>query len=109
MTVTPLKKIRNKKPLLSHEAITLYNTLLTLSWCESLITINDIEEKTGTNRHELGRVLKELIEANKVLAGPEEVMGHLDVYTYTPLVKGVGYGYPLDYFDSYYEYMENAL
>jgi hypothetical protein len=42
-------------------------------------------------------VLAELVGASKVLHGNEEALGGV-IETFTPKVKGVAYGYPLDYY-----------
>ena len=103
-----VKQLRDKRTRLTTEARAIYNQLLTLNWAEPYITMDDLEETTGIERHTLAPVLGELISAGKVLAGNEDVMGGT-MYTYTPIVKGQAYGYPLDFFKNYYEFMSNSL
>ena len=68
------------KNKLSTKATTVYNTLLELNWSEPYLTLEHIQAATGLGRSKLAPVLAELIE------------------TFTPKVKGVAYGYPLDYY-----------
>lgn len=86
----------------------LFNDLLDLNYSEPYITIEDIEQATGTPRRQLALVLGDLIRKGKVLAGNEEALGTL-LHTYTPIVyRGQAYGYPLDYF-TYEEWRLFAL
>ena len=85
------------KNKLSTQATTVYNTLLELCWSEPYLTIEHIQAATGLGRSKLAPVLAELIGASKVLHGNEEALGGV-IETYTPKVKGVAYGYPLDYY-----------
>jgi len=103
-----VKELRDKRTGLTLEAKAIYNQLLMLNWSEPYITMDDLEQTTGIERHTLAPVLGELISARRVLSGNEDVLGGT-VYTYTPIIKGQAYGYPLDFFKSYYEFMENAL
>ena len=85
------------KNKLSTKATTVYNTLLELNWSEPYLTLEHIQAATGLGRSKLAPVLAELIGASKVLHGNEEALGGV-IETYTPKVKGVAYGYPLDYY-----------
>ena len=85
------------KPKLSTQAATVYNTMLELSWSEPYLTIEHIQAATGLGRSKLLPMLVELTMASKVLHGNEEALGGI-IVTYTPKVKGVAYGYPLDYY-----------
>tara|TARA_R110000803_G_scaffold124119_1_gene191975 strand:- start:110 stop:409 length:300 start_codon:yes stop_codon:yes gene_type:complete len=91
---------------LSTQATTVYNVMLDLNWGEPYITMQYLKAATGLGRLELEPVLAELISASMVLAGNEEALG-VTLETFTPMVKGVAYGYPLDYFTSYDEWMQN--
>ena len=93
------------KNKLSTQATTVYNTLLELNWSEPYLTLEHIQAATGLGRSKLLPVLVELTMASKVLHGNEEALGGV-IETYTPKVKGVAYGYPLDYytFDEWIEY-----
>ena len=93
---------------LSTQAKEVYNVMLDLSWGEPYITFNHIQKAAGLGRSRLASTLAELVSASKVLAGNEEALGSV-IETYTPKVKGVAYGYPLDYFKGYSEWMENKL
>ena len=93
---------------LSTQAKEVYNVMLELSWSEPYITFDHIQKATGLRRSRLASTLAELVSASKVLAGNEEALGSV-IETYTPKVKGVAYGYPLDYFKGYSEWMENKL
>tara|TARA_B110000908_G_scaffold12308_1_gene14286 strand:- start:114 stop:410 length:297 start_codon:yes stop_codon:yes gene_type:complete len=93
---------------LSTQATEVYNVMLELSWGEPYITFDHIQKATGLGRSRLASTLAELVSASKVLAGNEEALGSV-IETYTPKVKGVAYGYPLDYFKGYSEWMENKL
>lgn len=85
------------KNKLSTKATTVYNTLLELNWSEPYLTLEHIQAATGLGRSKLLPVLVELTMASKVLHGNEEALGGV-IETYTPKVKGVAYGYPLDYY-----------
>ena len=85
------------KTKLSNQATTVYNTLLELNWSEPHITLEHIQAATGLGRSKLLPMLVELTMASKVLHGNEEALGGV-ITTYTPKVKGVAYGYPLDYY-----------
>jgi len=85
------------KSKLSTKATTVYNTLLELNWSEPYLTLEHIQAATGLGRSKLLPVLVELTMASKVLHGNEEALGGV-IETYTPKVKGVAYGYPLDYY-----------
>ena len=85
------------KSKLSTKATEVYNTLLELNWSEPYLTLEHIQAATGLGRSKLAPVLAELIGASKVLHGNEEALGGV-IETYTPKVKGVAYGYPLDYY-----------
>ena len=85
------------KNKLSTQATTVYNTLLELNWSEPYLTLEHIQAATGLGRSKLLPVLVELTMASKVLHGNEEALGGV-IETYTPKVKGVAYGYPLDYY-----------
>ena len=85
------------KNKLSTKATTVYNTLLELNWSEPYLTLEHIQAATGLGRSKLSPVLVELTMASKVLHGNEEALGGV-IETYTPKVKGVAYGYPLDYY-----------
>ena len=85
------------KNKLSTKATTVYNTLLELNWSEPYLTLEHIQAATGLGRSKLLPVLVELTKASKVLHGNEEALGGV-IETYTPKVKGVAYGYPLDYY-----------
>ena len=85
------------KNKLSTQATTVYNTLLELNWSEPYLTLEHIQAATGLGRSKLLPVLVELTMASKVLHGNEEALGGV-IQTYTPKVKGVAYGYPLDYY-----------
>ena len=93
---------------LSTQAKEVYNVMLDLSWSEPYITIEHIQKATGLRRSELASVLAELVSASKVLAGNEEALGSV-IETFTPKVKGNAYGYPLDYFKDYSEWMGHSL
>ena len=93
---------------LSTQAKEVYNVMLELSWSEPYITFDHIQKATGLRRSRLASTLAELVSTSKVLAGNEEALGSV-IETYTPKVKGVAYGYPLDYFKGYSEWMENKL
>ena len=93
---------------LSTQATEVYNVMLDLSWSEPFITIDHIQKATGLGRSKLTSTLAELVSASKVLAGNEEALG-VTLATFTPMVKGNAYGYPLDYFKGYSEWMENKL
>ena len=95
------------KTKLSTQATTVYNTLLELNWSEPHITLEHIEPTTGLGRSKLLPVLAELIGEGKVLHGNEEALGGV-IVTYTPKVKGVAYGYPLDYY-TFDEWIEHKL
>ena len=95
------------KPNLSTQATEVYNTMLELSWSEPYLTIEHIQAATGLGRSKLAPVLAELIGASKVLHGNEEALGVV-IVTYTPKVKGIAYGYPLDYY-TFDEWIENKL
>jgi len=96
------------KNKLSNESIELYNSLLDISWAEPYIVIDNISSATGLGRSKLLPMLAELIGAGKVLHGNEEALGVI-LETYTPKIKGVAYGFPLDYFKNYDEYKQNKL
>ena len=96
------------KPKLSTQATSVYNTMLELNWAEPHITLEHIQAATGLGRSKLLPMLAELIGEGKVLHGNEEALGGV-IVTYTPKVRGVAYGYPLDYFKSYDEWIENKL
>ena len=85
------------KNKLSTKATEVYNTLLELNWGEPYLTIEHIQAATGLGRSKLLPVLVELTMASKVLHGNEEALGGV-IETYTPKVKRVAYGYPLDYY-----------
>ena len=85
------------KTKLSTQATEVYNTLLELNWSEPYLTLEHIQAATGLGRSKLLPKLAELIGEGKVLHGNEEALGEL-IETYTPKVKGVAYGYPLDYY-----------
>ena len=85
------------KNKLSTKATEVYNTLLELNWSEPYLTLEHIQAATGLGRSKLLPVLVELTMASKVLHGNEEALGGV-IETYTPKVKGVAYGYPLDYY-----------
>mgnify|MGYP006883121721 CR=1 FL=1 len=93
---------------LSTQATTVYNVMLDLNWSEPYITMQYLKAATGLGRSKLAPTLTELIGASKVLHGNEEALG-VTLETFTPMVKGVAYGYPLDYFTSYDEWMQNKL
>ena len=99
-------KIKTKD--LSTQATTVYSVMLDLNWSEPFITLDHIQKVTGIGRRELLQVLTELISASKVLHGNEEALGEL-IETFTPMVKGVAYGYPLDFFKGYNDWMQNKL
>jgi len=94
------------KTKLSPRAISLYNELLEINWAEPAITTEVIRNHTG--HMSIAATLAELIGAGKVLHGNEDVQGKVLV-TYTPKVKGVAYGYPLDYYKNYNEWINNKL
>ena len=94
------------KSKLSPRAISLYNELLEINWAEPAMTMEVIRNHTG--HLSIAATLEELISAGKVLHGNEDVQGEVLV-TYTPKVKGIAYGYPLDYYKNYNEWMENKL
>ena len=96
------------KTKLSNESIELYNSLLDISWAEPYIVIDNIQAATGIGRSKLLSMLTELVCAGKVLYGNEEALGVV-LQTYTPKIKGVAYGFPLDYFKNYDEYKQNKL
>jgi len=96
------------KNKLSNETIELYNSLLDISWSEPYIVIDNIQAATGLGRSKLLPMLTELVCAGKVLYGNEEALGVV-LETYTPKIKGVAYGFPLDYFKNYDEYKQNKL
>ena len=96
------------KTKLSNEAIELYNSLLDISWSEPYIVIDNIQAATGLGRSKLLPMLAELIGAGKVLHGNEEALGVI-LETYTPKIKGVAYGFAIDYFKNYDEYKQNKL
>jgi len=86
----------------------LFNVMLDMSYSEPYITIEAIQQATGTPRRQLAPVLGDLISKGKVLAGNEEALGTI-LHTYTPIVyRGQAYGYPLDYF-TYEEWSLFAL
>tara|TARA_R110000787_G_scaffold101929_5_gene207630 strand:- start:1484 stop:1780 length:297 start_codon:yes stop_codon:yes gene_type:complete len=93
---------------LSTQATTVYNVMLDLNWGEPYITMQYLKAATGLSRSKLEPTLAELIGASKVLHGNEEALGEL-IETFTPMVKGVAYGYPLDFFKGYNEWMKNKL
>ena len=95
------------KSKLSTKATEIYNNLLELNWSEPYLTIEHIQAATGLRRSKLAPVLAELISASKVLHGNEEALGEL-IETFTPKVKGVAYGYPLDYY-TFDQWIENKL
>ena len=95
------------KTKLSNQATTVYNTLLELNWSEPHITLEHIQAATGLGRSKLLPMLAELIGEGKVLHGNEEALGGV-ITTYTPKVKGVAYGYPLDYY-TFDEWIEHKL
>ena len=95
------------KNKLSTKATEVYNTLLELNWSEPYLTLEHIQAATGLGRSKLAPVLAELIGASKVLHGNEEALGEL-IETFTPKVKGVAYGYPLDYY-TFDEWIEHKL
>ena len=95
------------KTKLSTQATEVYNTLLELNWSEPYLTLEHIQAATGLGRSKLLPTLAELIGEGKVLHGNEEALGEL-IETYTPKVKGVAYGYPLDYY-TFGEWIENKL
>ena len=95
------------KPKLSTQATSVYNTMLELNWAEPYITLEHIQAATGLGRSKLLPVLVELTMASKVLHGNEEALGGV-ITTYTPKVKGVAYGYPLDYY-TFNEWIEHKL
>ena len=96
------------KNKLSNESIELYNSLLDISWAEPYIVIDNISSATGLGRSKLLPMLAELIGAGKVLHGNEEALGVV-LETYTPKIKGVAYGFAIDYFKNYDEYKQNKL
>jgi hypothetical protein len=96
------------KNKLSNESIELYNSLLDISWSEPYIVIDNIQAATGLGRSKLLPMLAELIGAGKVLHGNEEALGVI-LETYTPKIKGVAYGFAIDYFKNYDEYKQNKL
>jgi len=96
------------KNKLSNESIELYNSLLDISWAEPYIVIDNIQAATGLGRSKLLPMLAELIGAGKVLHGNEEALGVI-LETYTPKIKGVAYGFAIDYFKNYDEYKQNKL
>ena len=100
--------MKTKTKDLSTQATSVYNVMLDLSWSEPFITFDHIQSATGLGRSELASTLAELVSASKVLAGNEQALGSV-IETFTPMVKGVAYGYPLDYFKGYSEWMENKL
>ena len=93
---------------LSTQAKEVYNVMLDLNWSEPYITMQYLKAATGISRSKLEPTLAELVSASKVLAGNEEALG-VTLATFTPMVKGNAYGYPLDYFKGYSEWMENKL
>jgi hypothetical protein len=95
------------KNKLSTKATEVYNTLLELNWSEPYLTLEHIQSATGLGRSKLAPVLAELIGASKVLHGNEEALGEL-IETFTPKIKGVAYGYPLDYY-TFDEWIEHKL
>ena len=92
------------KSKLSTKATEIYNNLLELNWSEPYLTIEHIQAATGLGRSKLAPVLAELIGASKVLHGNEEALGGV----IETKVKGVAYGYPLDYY-TFDEWIENKL
>ena len=95
------------KTKLSNQATTVYNTLLELNLSEPHITLEHIQAATGLGRSKLLPMLVELTMASKVLHGNEEALGGV-ITTYTPKIKGVAYGYPLDYY-TFDEWIEHKL
>ena len=93
---------------LSTQATTVYNVMLDLNWSEPYITMQYLKAATGLSRSKLEPTLAELISASKVLAGNEQALGSV-IETFTPKVKGNAYGYPLDYFKDYSEWMGHSL
>ena len=86
----------------------LFNVLLDMNYSNPYITIEDIQEATGTSKRHLAFVLGDLISKGKILAGNEEALGTM-LHTYTPIVyRGQAYGYPLDTF-TYEEWSLFAL
>ena len=76
----------------------LFNVLLDMNYSNPYITIEDIQEATGTSKRHLAFVLGDLISKGKILAGNEEALGTV-LHTYTPIVyRGQAFGYPLDTF-----------
>ena len=79
---------------LSTQATAVYNVMLDLNWSEPYITMQYLKAATGLSRSKL--------EPN------EEALGSV-IETFTPMVKGSAYGYPLDYFKDYNEWCLNKL
>ena len=100
--------MKTKTKDLSTQATDVYNVMLDLNWSEPYITMQYLKAATGLSRSKLEPVLAELVSASKVLAGNEEALGGI-IETFTPKVKGNAYGYPLDYFKDYNEWMGHSL
>ena len=100
--------MKTKTKDLSTQATEVYNVMLDLNWSEPYITMQYLKAATGLSKFKLEPLLAELVSSSKVLAGNEEALG-VTLATYTPLVKGSAYGYPLDYFKDYNEWMGYSL
>lgn len=97
------------KQVLTMNEVSLYNTLLALNWTNAYIQAADVVAVTGQPLAQLMNTLEALASKGKVLAGPEDIGGIL-VHTFTPVLKGGhAYGFPMDFFESYKDWMLNAL
>ena len=98
-----------KKPKLSKEESQLYNELLVLNWDNAYIELSGILYHTKGMQTGISETLESLEAKGFLLTGPELVPDKGVVTTFTPITKGVAYGYPVDDFKDYNEWMQNAV
>ena len=98
-----------KKPKLTKEEAQLYNELLALNWDNAYIELSDIKHHTKGRQMGIAYLIEALEAKGFLLVGPELVPDKGVVTTFTPITKGVAYGYPVDDFKDYNEWMQNAV
>lgn len=99
----------NKQSITILEA-KLFNNLLDLTWSNPAVTYEDILNcKYEATLVELVEALQSLADKKLILKGVEYV-NDVRMTTITPMLKGGNaYAYPVDFFDSYEDWMRNAV
>jgi len=88
----------------------LFNNLLDLTWSNPTVTYEDILNCSyDATVLELVNALQSLSDKHLILKGVEYV-NEVRMTTLTPMLKGGNaYAYPVDFFDSYEDWMQNAV